>query len=144
MLILTHQQQTAFENIVGKEEIARNEQFLLFPQCFLLNQIIVSPFVNIFDIIFLFGAKFEKPKSDISGKGLSGQNVVENAGNHSVLLFLRNVFSIFLVHFRLFEPDFNLPTANSLEIGQVYDFVVWKGLSLNIVYPYNLHIDILT
>ena len=23
------------ENIVGKEEIARNEQFLLFPQCFL-------------------------------------------------------------------------------------------------------------
>ena len=32
-----HQQQTAFENIVGKEEIAHNEQFLLFPQCFLLN-----------------------------------------------------------------------------------------------------------
>ena len=25
----------AFENTVGKEEIARNEQFLLFPQCFL-------------------------------------------------------------------------------------------------------------
>ena len=25
----------AFENIVGKEEIARNEQFLLFPQYFL-------------------------------------------------------------------------------------------------------------
>ena len=39
----THQQQTAFENIVGKEEIARNEQFLLFPQCFLLNQKNVSP-----------------------------------------------------------------------------------------------------
>ena len=44
LLILTHQQQTAFENIVGKEEIARNEQFLLFPQCFLLNQIIVPHF----------------------------------------------------------------------------------------------------
>ena len=44
---LTYQQQTAFENIVGKGEIAHNEQFLLFPQCFLLNQIIVSPFVNI-------------------------------------------------------------------------------------------------
>ena len=29
-----HQQQKAFENIVGKEEIARNEQFLLFPQFF--------------------------------------------------------------------------------------------------------------
>ena len=25
------------KNIVGKEEIACNEQFLLFPQCFLLN-----------------------------------------------------------------------------------------------------------
>ena len=25
-----------FENTVGKREIARNEQFLLFPQCFLL------------------------------------------------------------------------------------------------------------
>ena len=56
------QQHTAFENIVGKEEIARNEQFLLFPQCFLLNQKIVSPFVNIFDIILLFAAQLEKPK----------------------------------------------------------------------------------
>ena len=55
-----HQQQTAFENIVGKGEIARNEQFLLFPQCFLLNQIIVSPFVHIFDITSLFAAKYDK------------------------------------------------------------------------------------
>ena len=39
---LTHQLWTAFENIVGKGKIARNEQFLLFPQCFLLYQIIVS------------------------------------------------------------------------------------------------------
>ena len=46
-----HQRQTAFENIVGKEEIACNEQFLLFPQCFLLNQEIVSPFFNIYDIV---------------------------------------------------------------------------------------------
>ena len=45
-----YQQLTAFENIVGKEEIAGKEQFLLFPQCFLLNQKTVSPFVNIFDI----------------------------------------------------------------------------------------------
>ena len=62
-VILTHQQQTAFENIVGKEEIARNKQFLLFPQCFLLNQKIVSPFVNksIFDIISLFAAELEEP-----------------------------------------------------------------------------------
>ena len=60
-----HQQQTAFENIMGKEETAcyaRNEQFLLFPQCFLLNRKIVYPFVNIFDIISLFAAELEEPK----------------------------------------------------------------------------------
>ena len=60
-----HQQQTAFENIVGKREIARNEQFLLFQQCFLLNQKIASQLVHIFDLIFLFGSEFEKPKIDI-------------------------------------------------------------------------------
>ena len=70
MLILTHQQQTAFENMVGKEEISRDEQFLLFPHCFLLNQKIVSPFVNIHDIISLFAAELEKPKIGMSDKGL--------------------------------------------------------------------------
>ena len=59
------------KNIVGKEGIARNEQFLLFPQYFLLNQIIVLPFVNIYDIISLFAAELEEPKIGISGKGLN-------------------------------------------------------------------------
>ena len=66
-----HQHQTGFENIVGKGEIARNEQFLLFPQCFLFNQIIVTRFVPIFNIISLFSAELEKPKIGISGKGLT-------------------------------------------------------------------------
>ena len=66
-----HQHQTAFENIVGKKEIARNEQFLLFPQCFLLNQIIVSPFIHIFDFISLIAAELEEPEIGISGKGLT-------------------------------------------------------------------------
>ena len=58
-----HHQQTTLENIVGKEEIARNEQFLLFPQCFLLlNQKILSPFVNIFDIISLLATELEEAK----------------------------------------------------------------------------------
>ena len=57
-----HQKQTAFENIVEKEEIAHNEPFLPFPQCFLFNQKIVSPLVNIFDIICLFAAELEEPK----------------------------------------------------------------------------------
>ena len=57
-----HQQQTAFEYIVRKQEIAPNEQFPLFPQCSLLNQTIVSPFVSIYDIISLFAAELEDPK----------------------------------------------------------------------------------
>ena len=51
-----------------KGEIARNEKFLLFPQCFLLNQIIVSQFVHIFDMLSLFATEFEEPKIGISGK----------------------------------------------------------------------------
>ena len=57
-----HQLQTAFENIVGKEEIAYNKQFLLFPQFFLLNEKILYSFVNISDIISLFAAELEEPK----------------------------------------------------------------------------------
>ena len=66
-----HQQQAVFKNIVGKGEIARNEQFLLFPQRFRLIQITVSPFVHISDIISLFAAELEEPKNGISGKGLT-------------------------------------------------------------------------
>ena len=66
-----HQQQTAFGNIVGKGEIARNKQFLLFPQCFQLYQITVSLFAHIFDIISLFSIELQEPKTGISGKGLN-------------------------------------------------------------------------
>ena len=65
-----HQQQTALGNIVGKGEIPCNEQFLLYPQCFQVNQVTVSPFVHIFDIISLFAVELEEPKISISGKGL--------------------------------------------------------------------------
>ena len=68
-----HQQQTAFENFVGKGEIARYEQFLLFPPCFLHNLIFVSPFFCIFDIVSLFAAEMEELKIGISVKGLSSQ-----------------------------------------------------------------------
>ena len=60
---------------MGKREIARNEQFLLLPQCFLLSQILVSPFVHSFDIIPLFAAELKEPTIGISGKGL--ENVSE-------------------------------------------------------------------
>ena len=68
---MSHQQQTAFENIVGKGEIAHKEQFLLFPQCFLLIQISVSPFVYIFGIISLFAAESEETEIGISGQWLT-------------------------------------------------------------------------
>ena len=55
---------------MGKEEIARYKQFLLFLQGFLLNQMIVSPFVHILEIIYLFAAELEELKIGISGKGL--------------------------------------------------------------------------
>ena len=71
-----HQQQTAFENIVEKGEIAHYEQFLLFPQCFLLNHIIVSPFVHYSDNLYLFAAELEEPKIGISGKGLRSRVVM--------------------------------------------------------------------
>ena len=53
------------------ETLWEKEKFLLFPQCFLLIQIILSPFVYIYDIISLFATEFEEPKIGIWGKGLT-------------------------------------------------------------------------
>ena len=64
------QQQTAFKNIVGKEQIARNKQFLLFPQCFLSSLIIVPP-LSMFLTSFLFVAELAEPEIGISSKGLT-------------------------------------------------------------------------
>ena len=106
-ILILHQKQTAFEKIVEKGEIACNEQFLLFPQCFLLSQKIVSPFVHIFEITSLFAAEelkglkyfnplphnhnfschtlLKKPPENIVGKG-------ENAGNQYFFPFTHSVF----------------------------------------------------
>ena len=67
---------------MGKGEIAHNEQFLLFPQCFLLNQIIVSPFVHIFGIISLLAAELEEPKIGLSGKGLKDKWIIQNKNSN--------------------------------------------------------------
>ena len=58
---------------MGKEEIARNEQFLLFLQCFLLQSDYCTQFVHIFDIIFLFAAELEEPNIGIWGKGVKSK-----------------------------------------------------------------------
>ena len=59
------------KKIVGEGEIARNEQFLLFPQCFQLSQKIISPFVYIFDITSSFAAELEDPQNSHIWQGLS-------------------------------------------------------------------------
>ena len=56
---------------MGKGEIARHEQFLLFPHCFLVNQLIVSPFVHTYDFISLFAAELKELKIGKSEKGLN-------------------------------------------------------------------------
>ena len=61
--------QTAFENIVEKEEIARNEQFLLFPQCFLLNQIIVPHLFIFLTLYFYLLLNWKSPNLTYQVKG---------------------------------------------------------------------------
>ena len=88
--------QIAFEN-VGKEEIAHKEQFLHFPQCFLLISDNCAPFVHIFDTISLFAGEFEEPKIGKSAKGLTTlRNVTkgENADNQHFLLFHNILYPI--------------------------------------------------
>ena len=55
---LTRLQQTSFENIVTKGEIAHDEQFPLLPQCFQLYLIINLSFMEIFR---MFANMFSKP-----------------------------------------------------------------------------------
>ena len=61
------QQQTAFENIVETEEIARNA-ISSFPTVFSTLSENSIPFVNIYDIIL--AAELEEPKNVMGGKGL--------------------------------------------------------------------------
>ena len=94
MLILTHQQQTAFENIVGKGEIAHNEQFLLFPTMFSTQSDNCIPICPYFDIS-LFAAESEGPKIGISGKWLI-QGVIFNLQSTIIVGNLdKNIFCLY-------------------------------------------------
>ena len=53
--------QTTNFRLFQTESICRR-QFQNFSQCFLINQIIIYPFVHIFDIISLLAAELEEPK----------------------------------------------------------------------------------
>ena len=72
---LTYQQQTAFENIVGKGEIARYEEFLLFPKMFSTNSdncFTICP--HFWHHIFIY-CWIETPKIGISDKGLNAAEI---------------------------------------------------------------------
>ena len=60
-----------FENIVGKEEKAGNQHFLLFPQCFLSYETTLMCWVT-FDMSSANAFSLGKPKILSSFKGLNG------------------------------------------------------------------------
>ena len=83
-----HQQPKFLKILWEKEKLLLYKQFLHFPQCFLLNQIIVSPFVHIFDIISLVAFELEEPKIGISGKGLKKYDQSKKHDFYGRLIFL--------------------------------------------------------
>ena len=131
---------------MGKGEIAGNELFLLFAQCFLLNQTTVSPFVYIFDIISIFAAELEEPKMGISGKGLTHYLTLpqtspgfylfavqvfrkhcgkrRNCSSRAISPFA-TVFSTRIKNFLPFSSNLKLSSANSFTLK----FVLWERVN---------------
>ena len=66
-LVFTCLKNKSFENTVGKGEIARNEQFLLFPQCF-LPLVGLFPFSSNFKLSSAKSLSLEESKSCRLGK----------------------------------------------------------------------------
>ena len=62
-----HQQQTAFENVVGKEEQAISS----FPTMFFTQSENCIPICPYFRHYILFAAELEEPKLGTPGKGLT-------------------------------------------------------------------------
>ena len=120
------EQPMAFGNIVGKGEIACHKQFLLFLQCFQLNQKIVSSFVHIFDILSLFAAHSKDPKMGISGKGLKG---------HYIIISLTDLLSplYYIQYFKLYSRIFTM---------KGYCYVI-KRAHRTIQYYFNVYICII-
>ena len=88
-----HQQLKFLKTLWEKEKLLLNKQFLHFPQCFLLNQIIVSPFHHIFDIISLVAFELEEPKISISGKGLNIDIIINRAVRKMILRSIRKIIA---------------------------------------------------
>ena len=106
---------------MGKEEIARNEQFLLFPKCFLLNQEIVFPFLNIFNIISLFAAELQEPKTGMWGKDLKVWKYIFQKISlvSNMIFYTPRTINIELNDKELFMDDnnFTITVTNCVEIA---------------------------
>ena len=68
-LVFTCLQYKPFENTVGKGEIAQNEQFLLFPQCFLPVSRTFFPFLSNLKMSSANSFSLEESKIYRLGKG---------------------------------------------------------------------------
>ena len=68
-LVFTCLQYKSFENTVGKGEIARNEQFLLFPQCFSTHLESFLPFFSNLKLLSAISFSMEESKICRLGEG---------------------------------------------------------------------------
>ena len=83
---MTHQQQTAFENIVDKGE--SNSSNFSIPTMFSTKSDICIPICPFFDIMPLFAAELGEPKIGISGSGLTlYQKKKQNVGHFDRVAF---------------------------------------------------------
>ena len=95
-------QYKSFQNTVGKGEIARNEQFLLFPQCFfplLENYLPFSFFIKLRIVVcklcqfgslkFVVWERVKMSNTDYAGRGYSKfQNLFPNLFWHLLLILI--------------------------------------------------------
>ena len=116
-----HLHLTAFENIVGKEEIAHYEQISSFPTIFSTQSENSILFVNMFDIISLFAAELAEPKIGMLGKGLTDILPITFSFLITQYQFLSTLkkkamknmgkgINACNQHFLLFQPCFSTPT----------------------------------
>ena len=128
-LVFTCLQYKSFENTVGKGDIAPNEQFLLYPQCFLHVWRTVCHFHQIW-----YCHHYGRVKNLLFGEGLRSKEswaLITLKKNPLKTLWKNEkepVSRIFQQHFQSyqrqipwFEPYLNL----CLQFGPVYIFVVW-------------------
>ena len=90
ILILTHWRKKLYENIVKKGEIAQNEQFHLFPQCF-MDYISWNPLIATFQLLSAASLNLGWSQNGVLGNRLSHVQM-----KHLQLTNLMQLNSLFL------------------------------------------------